>query len=188
MLRRIRPGCQIAGLVLGIAVLAAAAVFPRLTAEELTAQSKVIVQGTVVRSWAAWDSEHKYIWTHYQISLGDVIRGGRATTFTVSEPGGTLDGITQVNTGAIAYRSGETDILFLAQMPNGYWRAAGGPQGKFVIEANGRVRGGAQGAALADRFGRRATGTALPSLDGLTVAQFKTRVRQLAAAHPFQGQ
>ncbi|MBZ5575882.1 MAG: hypothetical protein LAP40_04915 [Acidobacteriia bacterium] len=188
MFLRTGSSARIVGLVLGLSGFLPAAVFPRFTAEELTARSQLIVQGTVVRSWAAWDSDHQYIWTHYQVNLSDVIRGANAASLTVSEPGGSLDGITQVNTGAISYTPGESDILFLFQVPNGYWRTAGGPQGKFAVESGGRVRGGASTAVYAERAGRAPSGTALTSLDGLTLSDFKNRVRQLAVAHPFQEQ
>ena len=177
---------RFAAVCFGASAMLCAAVFPRLTAEELTAQSPVIVQGTVVRSWVAWDANHRFIWTHYEISLSDVIRGPRAASITVSEPGGELDDVGQRVSGSISYTPGESDILFLFQTPGGYWRTMGGPQGKFVLESGGRVHGGAEAAVLADRSGRASAGTALSSLDGLTVAAFKSRVRQLAADHPYR--
>ena len=186
MVLRLRPSCRVAGLLLAVSGILLAAVFPRFSAEELTARSQVIVQGTVVRSWTAWDPEHKYIWTHYQVNLSDVIRGASAATFTVSEPGGSLDGANQQVSGAISYTPGETDFLFLYQTPIGYWRTSGGPQGKFVVDSAGRVRGGATTAVYAQSAGRAAAGTALPTLDGLSVLDFKNRLRQLAAANPFQ--
>src|SRR5579884_811424 len=81
--------CIVAG-----AVHAAAAVMPRLSLEDLVARSEIIAQARVGNSWSAWDANHKYIWTHYQMQVTDAIRGS-AQTVVVSEPGGTLDGVSQ---------------------------------------------------------------------------------------------
>ena len=162
-----------------------AAVFPRVTAEELTAQSQVIVEGNVVRSWTAWDAEHKYIWTHYEVSVTDALRGPRTTTVTVSEPGGTLEGVHQQFSGAVPYVAGESAVLFLYKTPIGYWRSVGGPQGKFIVEPDGRVRPSVQDAMFIDRSGRPPAGTPLAALNGLRLAEFKSHIRRLAAAHPF---
>jgi len=179
--------CWVAAtLALVLGGVLSAAVYPRYTAEELAERSQMIVQGNVVRSWTAWDSEHKYVWTHYEVSVTDAIRGPRSGSITVSEPGGSLDGIHQQFSGSIPYAPGESAVLFLYQTPIGYWRAVGGPQGKFTVEPDGRVRSGAQFAAYAEPAGRVTPGLSLDSLEGLTVADFKNRVRRLAAAHPFR--
>jgi hypothetical protein len=162
-----------------------AAVYPRITAEELTAQSQLIVEGKVMRSWTAWDSEHKYIWTHYEVTVADAIRGPRGATVTVSEPGGSLDGIHQQFSGAVPYFPGENTVLFLYKTPIGYWRAAGGPQGKFTVEPDGRVQANAQDAAFFNQAGRASAGTPLAALNGLKIADFKSQIRRLAAAFPF---
>ena len=173
-----------AGIVLGTAGLAAA-VFPRMTAEQLTAQSQLIVEGNVVRSWAAWDSGHKYIWTHYEISVTDQIRGTRSASVTVSEPGGSIDGANQQFGGTVAYSPGEMAFLFLYQTPIGYWRSVGGPQGKFTVDSEGHIHSSVQASTVEVRGS--AAGTALSSLEGLALADFKTRVGRLATAYPFRG-
>lgn len=184
---RYRSSLPIPALVFGLSSVLAAAVFPRYTAEDLAAQSETIVQGSVIRSWAAWDSEHKYIWTHYEVALTDVLRGARTASITVSEPGGSLEGINQQFSGTVPYTQGESVVLFLFKTPIGYWRAVGGPQGKFTVERDGRLRSGAQSVVYADNAGRAATGTPLATLEGLSILDFKNRVRSLAAAHPFTG-
>ena len=176
--------------ILGLAIGAgsvAGAVFPRVTAEELTSQAQVIVEGSVVRSWAAWDSEHKYIWTHYEVSVADQIRGTRSATVTVSEPGGSLEGVNQQFSGALSYSLGENAVLFLYKTPIGYWRTVGGPQGKFTVDRQGRVHGNPQANTFVEIPGR-AAGTSLATLNGLPVRDFKARVRRLAVAYPYGGQ
>lgn len=177
---------SVGALTFGISGMRAA-VFPRLTAEELTAQSQVIVEGKIARSWAAWDAEHKYIWTHYEVSVADYLRGSMGATFTVSEPGGSLDGLTQQISGSVSYSPGEATILFLDQTPIGYWRSVGGPQGKFTVDSQGRVHGSSQANTFIDTPGG-AVGTSLGSLEGMSLRDFKTRVRGIAAIHPFRGQ
>ena len=167
--------------------VAGAAVAPRLTAEELTAQSERIVRGRVTRSWTAWDPLHKYIWTHYEIAISENIRGQHAATITVSEPGGTLDGVSLQTSGALPFTAGEDAVFFLYETPIGYWRIAGGPQGKFTVEQDGRVHMSANGVSFVDLGGAASPGTALGSLEGIAAADFVSRVRRLAAAHPYGG-
>jgi hypothetical protein len=173
---------------LGLAVfvcLLTAAVVPRFTAEDLMSRSEAIVQGKVMLSWTAWDPKHKYIWTHYAIAVTDTLRGTRTATLTLSEPGGSLDGVHQGSSGAMAYAVGEAAVLFLYRTPIGYWRVVGGPQGRFTVNAEGRVHANLSSASYATRVGRTA-GTSIPNLEGLTLADFKTRMRRLAASHPFR--
>jgi hypothetical protein len=174
-------------LVAGLLVTAHAAVVPRITAEELAAESEQIVRGNVVRSWAAWDSEHKYIWTHYEIAVAETVRGPHAATFTVSEPGGSLDGMNMRTSGTLPYTVGEDTVLFLYRTPIGYWRTAGGPQGKFTVNAQGRVHTDSHGTAFADPLGGGREGTQLGALEGIPVSEFLSKVRRLASAHPYRG-
>ncbi len=170
------------------ALSSSGAVFPRVTAEQLTAQSQLILEGNIVRSWTAWDPEHKYIWTHFEVAVTDALRGARTSTITISEPGGDLEGIHQRFSGAVSYSRGEAMVLFLSRTPIGYWRVVGGPQGKFSVGADGRVQANAIGGAVAAPSGRGLGGTPLSALDRLPLAQFKAQVRRLAAAHPFRAQ
>ena len=175
----------IAGIVLAGSSLHGA-VFPRFTAEELTAQSQLIIEGNIVRSWTGWDPEHKYIWTHYEVSVTDRLRGSSAATITISEPGGSLDGVHQQVSGAVLYSPGETAVVFLYQTPIGYWRSVGGPQGKFAVDGRGRVHANLGASDYVETPGKP-PGTPLALMEGLTVRDFKLRVQRLAAANPFRG-
>ena len=174
-------------LVAGLLVAAHAAVVPRITAEELAAQSERIVHGKVVRSSVAWDSEHRYIWTQYEVTVAETVRGAHAVTVTVSEPGGSLDGKNMRTSGSLAYAVGEDTILFLYRTPTGYWRTVGGPQGKFTVTGEGRVHYDSRGMAFADPAGGGRPGTPLAALEGIPTSDFLARVRRLAAAHPYRG-
>ena len=148
-----------------LACLAAqAAVVPALSLEQLIDQSEVIVHGRVARSWSAWDSAHKHIWTHHLIEVIDRVRGAEVRSIVASEPGGELDGVGMRFSGSIAYAVGEETIVFLYRTPIGYLRATGNGQGKYTITSGKRVRANVQGL--------------VSPLDGLTVEAFKARVRE----------
>ena len=115
------------------AVALQGAVAPRYTLEELTSRSEIIVHGRIGASRAAWDAQHKYIWTHYDVSVIENLRGARVAAITVSEPGGSLDGVNQLFSGATAYAPGEEVVLYLYRTPIGYLRTVGGPQGKVRV-------------------------------------------------------
>lgn len=132
-----------------------AAVLPSFTLDQLVRQSGVIAHGRVTRSWCAWDSSHKYIWTHYSFAVIDPLRGAQAGAIEIAEPGGSLDGLHMQVSGAVAYAIGEEAVVFLYRTPVGYWRAFGGVHGKYTVGADRHV-----------------------SLDGLTVSEFKTQIRE----------
>ena len=149
---------------------------PSLSLEALIDQSEVIVHGRVARSWPAWDGGHKYIWTHHLIEVIDPLRGAVAGSVVASEPGGELDGIGMNFSGALSYAAGEETIVFLYKTPIGYWRATGYGQGKYSITPEMRVRANLKGLDLLKRGPVR--GVALSALDGMTVSDFKARVRE----------
>jgi hypothetical protein len=161
-------------LLMGIAAQAASV--PSMGLEELVDRSEAIVHGRVVRSWSAWDDAHKYIWTHHLIAVIDRVRGAGAGMVVASEPGGELGGVGMRVSGAVEYGVGEEAILFLYRTPVGYLRATGHGQGKYTVTPEMRVRANLKGLDLLKVNAAR--GADLSSLDGLTVADFKARVRE----------
>jgi hypothetical protein len=172
------PFRKLIGAATFCAFTAAAATMPRFSLEELVSRSEIIAQAQVVSSWPAWDAQHKYIWTHYQMRITDAIRGN-VKTVVVSEPGGTLDGVSQAFSGMNAWTPGDNVVLFLHHVPNGYLRVTGGEQGDARITADGRVRMSAVGV-----MNTASAGTDLRHLSGIALQDFKARVRATAAAHP----
>lgn len=140
--------------------------FPKLSLEELASQAEIIVSGTVVRSWTGWDVEHRFIWTHTEIKVAGQMKGKVPTMLTVSEPGGTADGLTMQIPGATAFSSGEHVHVFLYKTPLGYMRTVGYGQGKFTISNDGIVHT------------NKAAG--VWALDGVSSAEFRSRVLPLA--------
>src|SRR5690349_2191487 len=114
----------------------------RLSFEELTDTSDVIVSGRSGRTWAAWDANRKYIWTHYELTVESVHKGASRSTVEVAEPGGTLDGMVMGIAGTVAYAPGEHVLVFLQRMPNGYLRTTGWGQGKYRVDMQGRIQAG----------------------------------------------
>lgn len=116
-----------------IPILLSASSIPGLSLEELVAQSDTIVAGRVIRAWSAMDSENRFIWTHSEIKIATTLKGHSHSTVVVSEPGGTLNGMTLVVPGATPYTVGEEVTVFLYRAPIGYLRTTNYGQGKFAI-------------------------------------------------------
>ena len=95
--------------------------------------SESIVHARVVRHWSAWDPSHRFIWTHYEMEVQDRLKGGVATR-TISEPGGSTDGMVMKVEGVPEHRDGEEMVVFLHRTPIGYWRCYGLAQGKFTVQ------------------------------------------------------
>jgi hypothetical protein len=142
----------------------------QLSFEELVDHSEAIVSGQVTRSWAAWDSEHKFIWTHYEVAVSAVHKGKPSATVIVSEGGGAVGDRVMTIAGTVTYQVGENVLVFLTRVPNGYLRTTGWGQGKYTVDSNGVLHGGASLRA----------GTSIASLEGMSAAQ----LHALVAARP----
>jgi len=173
-------GATAVSTLLSLSILHAA-MAPRMSLEQLVSRSEVIAQAQVVSSWPAWDAEHRYIWTHYQMRVTDPIRGA-AGNLVVSEPGGSLDGVFQGFSGMTGWTAGENVIVFLHHVPNGYLRTTGGQQGVARISAEGRVA-----LNLREAVGVTPEGTDLRTMSGLSLADFKTRLRGVVERNPLRG-
>ena len=143
---------------------------PRLSLEELTAQSDAIISGRVVRSWAAMDSENRFIWTHYEIRVRDTVKGAPRSTVLISEPGGILNGVHLQVSGSTKFADGEGVAVFLYRTPIGYMRTTNYGQGKLTVAPDGNLRAS-----------RLAAGTSVASLEGATLNVFRARVGRMVA-------
>ena len=153
-----------------------ATTIPRVDFEELTDASETIAAGRVTDSWAAWDPEHKYIWTHYRLSVTEIVKGTRVSTLEFAEPGGAIGDASMIVGGAIRYTAGENVVIFLSRMPNGYLRTAGWSQGKYDLDSGGRLHGAAlTGAEFVDTTAAR-LGSSLSSLDGISLNELRQKV------------
>ena len=178
----------IAVFACGFAVLstARATSVTRLSFEELTDQSELVVSGQINRSWAEWDAEHKYIWTRYELSVSGTLKGSAASSVVFSEPGGIVGDKGMSVPGSVSYAAGEEVVIFLQRMPNGYLRTAGWSQGKFRVDQTGKLHGEASQAGLEIVAGNARSATPLRSLEGLNVAQLRGLIAARATARRTQ--
>jgi hypothetical protein len=156
---------------------ASATSVPRLSFNELTDRSEIVVTGHVNRTWADWDAEHKYIWTHYEFGIAGTLKGAAGGSVVLSEPGGVVGIEGMVIAGSVAYHAGEEVLVFLQRMPNGYLRTTGWSQGKFTVDKTDRLHaaGPPGGLELVDQ---KNSAAAMRSPDGMRV----TELRGLIAA------
>ena len=148
-----------------------------LSFEQLTDASEIVAAGRIARFWTAWDPEHKYVWTHYELEVASVVKGRRAPLVEFAEPGGTVDGQAMVVAGSLRYAVGDNMLLFLARMPNGYLRTTGWTQGKYAIDSRGRLHASAPlEGDLVLTANSPVRESSLRSLDGMTLAELTERV------------
>ena len=158
---------QVLPLALLAAGIAGATTIERLSFAEMTDSSEAIVAGQITDSWSAWDSGHKYIWTHYRILVSNSIKGA-GSLVEIAEPGGVVDGIGMKIGGSTDFRRGETVLVFLQRMPNGYLRTAGLGQGKYSVDEAGHLHG----AALSNvEVLEKGAPRSVVSLEGLTLSE-----------------
>jgi hypothetical protein len=174
--------CAYFAIILGLYAFcgATATVVPRMSVEQLAADSAWIVHGRVIGS--STGSSGQFIWTHYRVEVLDGLKGGPSREITISEPGGTLNGITMQVEGAVQFEPAEEVVLFLYRTPIGYWRTTGYWQGKVdVIESSGVRRVQTSfGAASAPQGRRKFTARrGADALNGSTLEQFKAQIRSM---------
>lgn len=150
---------------------------PSLSFEDLTDRSELIVNGRIGRAWTDWDSQHKFIWTHYDLTVSGTQKGSPGVAIVLSEPGGEVGIQGMAVAGAVVYQPGERVLVFLERMPNGYLRTTGWSQGKFTVDNAGRLH---PGTSLGNRefvsTQAAVAATPLRMLDGMTVADLRARI------------
>jgi len=186
--RRVVPGLAVAvWLVASLPVFAT--LVPRMSLEEMTETADAVIHGTVVRTWADWDSTHEFIWTHYEIRLSESMLGDALDKAVISEPGGIVGTDSMQITGTPRYGIGEEVVLFVRRTPIGYLRTSGWGQGRFDVATDPRtgsktVRARLAGIELVEPAGaanprNQPAGTSPKALDGLPLEQFKIRIRSM---------
>ncbi len=158
--------------------VAGATSVPKLSFEELTDRSELIVSGQIAGSSASWDSEHKFIWTHYTLTVSGAEKGAPGATVGFAEPGGVVGMQGMAIPGSVVYQPGDRVLVFLERMPNGYLRTTGWSQGKYTLDSAGRLHGetSLRGLDVVSAQKTAAAATPLSSLDGMTVTELGARV------------
>jgi hypothetical protein len=165
---RLRAGLTFTGFL--IACAASAATITRLSLDDMTGRSELIISGEISSSFTAWDAGHKYIWTHYIVTVENTVKGAASRSVEIAEPGGVAEGVSISVGGATGYVKGEHVLIFLERMPNGYLRTAGLGQGKYGIDNRGRLHGLALKDADVVNTGASG-GQTTRGIDGMTVAE-----------------
>jgi hypothetical protein len=164
-----------------------ATLIPSVSFEQLTDTSEMIVAGRITNSWPAWDAEHKYIWTHYNLTVSSAVKGSPGAVVEFAEPGGALDGRSTMIAGTVTYAVGDNLVLFLARMPNGYLRTTGWAQGKYALDANGRLHANASLGAEAIQANSPSGASSVRTLDGMSITELRQRVAARLSAGVNQG-
>ena len=162
------------GSLVSLAALATSV--PRMSFEELTDHSEMVVSGEVARTWSEWDSDHKFIWTHHELAVSGTQKGTAAATVVVSEPGGIVGGLGMSIAGSVVYQNGDKVVAFLQRMPNGLLRTTGWGQGKYRVDG-GRLHADESLRGIEIVNGKSAvSGSSLRSLEGMTVNELSVRI------------
>jgi hypothetical protein len=155
---------------------ASATTIAKLSFDQLTDNSEFVVSGTVTRSWTAWDSAHKYIWTHYEVSVLSEIKGRPGRKVEIEELGGVVGDAGMTVPGTVAYETGEKVLVFLSRFPNGYLRTTGWGQGKYRIDANNRLHADSSLSKVEIVSGPQAAASDSRTLEGMSLNEAAVRV------------
>jgi hypothetical protein len=108
-------------LAMGLALLAApafGATVLRLSFEQLTEKSDVVVRGRVVGSTPKLNAAAGRISTFTDVEVTEAIKGAPGKRITVRQPGGEVGGIGQSVPGSARFAPGEEVVLFLQRAPD----------------------------------------------------------------------
>jgi hypothetical protein len=181
----------LAGLALTLTLLGSisATTLASLSFDDLTDKSELVIAGTVTSSWVAWDAEHKYIWTHYQVSVDSTLKGRAAGSIEIAELGGIIQDTGMSVVGTVSYQIGEDAVIFLSRQPNGYLRTTGWGQGKYILDANHRLHGDAslRQVELVRTPGAPVAVSSIRSLDGMSLSEIAQRVAARVRVRASQG-
>ena len=123
------------------AVPVSASQFMETSFDQVAREASLIVRGTVVDTFSAWDDSHELIFTYATVRVHRYF--GESTgpdTITVREVGGTVDGYTQEAIGFPAIRRGENVVFMLSQWDDSTdYRIHAFNKGKYLVRNRGGV-------------------------------------------------
>ena len=131
---------RLAGMVaLGVLLAAGAAhasTMVAMSVEELAQRSDRVVTGRVVALEPRASEDGKRISTVVTLQVEEVWKGAPAQEVRILALGGTLEGISQVVTGAASFREGEEVVVFLRRLRSAepLSEVVGMAQGKLSVE------------------------------------------------------
>lgn len=121
-------------LLLALAATALqATVALKLDLATLTEKSSLIVIGKVDSKEARWDAGRTGIWTHYELTVSETLKGMHEKSREVAIRGGVVGEVGQHVAGAGSLEVGTEYVLFLWKDDDGRYQLQGMAQGAFAV-------------------------------------------------------
>jgi hypothetical protein len=134
-----------------MAPVAMATTVAQMTLRDMVSMAPSIVVGTVESSSSRWNEDHSLIVTDVRIQVTDVIKGQNVGQVVITQPGGRVGKLRVDVDGAVAYRSGQETVLFLAPDARGHQQVLGVFRGRFDVATNAQTgKKSVQGLKVAD--------------------------------------
>ena len=137
---RTRTGLVLVFLLLGMGTPASVwSQAARMTTEDLTNSSDVILHGTVAETSAAWNADQTAIYTTVRLTTQEWIKSSRpGLSFEFQIPGGTVGEIGMAASHTPVFKEGDEVILFVTNLGSADSErlvVRGGEQGSYQIES-----------------------------------------------------
>lgn len=126
-------------LLIGAGALSATSAI-QLDVATLTEKSSLIVVGKVESSECKWDAAKTGIWTHYDFTVTETLKGAHKKTREVVIRGGVVGEVGQHVAGAGSLEEGVEYVLFLWKDDDDRMRLQGMRQGAFKISEREGVK------------------------------------------------
>jgi hypothetical protein len=102
--------------------------------DKIIGSSEMIVVGKVQSKKCEWNKDKSRIFTRVNISVDEYVKGVNASQeITVMHWGGEIDGVGELYTHTVSFKSDEHVFLFLKKDKNENLRVNGGQHGKMTI-------------------------------------------------------
>ena len=156
-----------------------AATLEKLTVDEMSAQSTLIVRGRISR--CAGEARGSVIYTRCLVSITEVWKGRAGSSASFVVPGGRANGLIQKFSGVPQFTSGGEHVLFLWAGPSGIHQIIGLSQGKFDVQ---QTPGGATArrAASTERMLSRVGDVVTDEAVQISVEELRRRVAKASGA------
>lgn len=106
----------------------------RVSVDELTEASSLIIQGEATNIRSYWQADRRFILTEITVQVTDALKGDASGTQVITIPGGRIGDTAYEVSDMPVFAQGEEVLLFISQDPSGRQLVVGGSQGKLTIE------------------------------------------------------
>src|ERR1039457_1254593 len=122
------------------------ATLERLSLDDMTSRSTVIVRGKIAGSYAAFAGTAPVIYTHYALQVSEWYKGLGGNTIDLVVPGGVVNNVRQSFSGAPTFSAGDEYVFFLWTSKAGLTQVIGltqgnGPDGGSFLVDQGCLAG-----------------------------------------------